>query len=240
MSRFLVTWRSRLTQRTYPVGTLIAGSGFEFSYLSNLELPEDFREFVNFPDLTQTYRSRALFPFFAQRLMDSRRSDYAPYVAALGLPPRATELDVLGRAGGRRKGDTVEVVAEPDVSDTGAVDHLFLVRGISHLPGSDAALQQVSIDAQMQVVAQLDNQVNPEALQVGAPDGQSVGWVPDALLHLAHKVIERDYQLIVHRLNGPDWPSHMRLVVRLLGNVPPGFEPFGPVMSNQRAVTTSG
>ncbi|HEV7207271.1 MAG TPA: hypothetical protein VGN54_00880 [Mycobacteriales bacterium] len=172
--------------------------------------------------------------------MDSRRPDYAAYVAALGLPAYATELNVLSRAGGRRKGDTLEVVAEPDVTAAGAVDHSFLVRGIGHLEGNQPALHSLTNGASMFITAQPDNAVNPNALRVCTSGGSPVGWVPDALLHITHEVIENAYQLTAARANGPDWPNHMRLVVRLRGHVPPGFEPFGEVMSHQQTVAAPG
>ena len=228
MSRFLVTWRSRDTGRTYPVGLLVVGSSdYRFSYLPGVASIEDFREFVNFPDFDRDYRASRLFPFFSQRVMDPRRPDYPAYVSALGLTVDASDLDVLARAGGQRKGDTVQVILEPTIGVGGAVDHYFLLSGARHAPGDAPALiDGLEQGAALTVRPQPENLVNPNAHLICTTLDQPLGWVPDALLDLAQEVIATDYRLTAAHVNGRQWPSHLRVVARLQGTVPPSFEPF--------------
>jgi hypothetical protein len=228
VNRFLVTWRDRSVPRTYPVGVLLADeAGYGFTYLPAAESTPGFRPFVNFPDLGRRYRSSTLFPFFAQRVMDQRRPDHPAYLQALGLAPDAIETDVLGRANGQRKGDTVQVILEPHVDPNGDVDHVFLVSGVRHAPGNpESKAEHLGVGDGLTLRAEPNNPSNPSALLVCTPPGDPIGWSPDALLHLAHQVIKNSYRLNVVRVNGADWPSHLRVIVRLTGSVSPGFEPF--------------
>ena len=237
MNRFLVTWRSRVTQRTHPVGVLTAApEDYRFEYLSDVGQIEDFRAFVNFPDLSREYRSNRLFPFFSQRVMDPRRSDYKAYIAALGLAENASQVDVLGRASGARKGDTVQVILEPRIAPDGGVDHTFLLSGVRHAPGNaPAAIDQLTSGARLTIREQPENRVNPQALLVCTTEDQVLGWVPDALLDFVHQVVSGHYQLTASRVNGSEWPSQLRVVVNLKGNVPTDFEPLEPLAPLARA-----
>jgi hypothetical protein len=228
VSRFLVTWRDRTVRRTYPVGLLIASeAGFGFSYLPAAATTPGFRPFVNFPDLGRDYRASTLFPFFTQRVMDRRRPDHSDYLQALGLGESATEIDVLGRSNGQRKGDTVQVILEPQIDADGGVDHVFLVSGVRHAPGDpENKAEHLGAGDPLTLQAEPRNPSNPEAMLVCTTQGDPLGWVPDALLHLAHEIAKGNYQLTVVRVNGADWPSHLRVIVRLTGAVSPGFVPF--------------
>ena len=228
MSRFLVTWRDRSLPRTYPVGVLVANkAGFGFFYLPTAATTPDFQPFVNFPELGRDYRSSTLFPFFAQRVMDRRRPDHSDYLQALGLGESATDIDVLDRSIGQRKGDTVQVILEPQIDLDGGVDHVFLVSGVRHMPGDpESKVEHLKAGDCLTLQPEPTNPSNPDALLVCTAQGDPLGWVPDALLHFAHEVGKGSHQLTIVRVNGADWPSHLRVLVRLRGTVLPGFEPF--------------
>jgi hypothetical protein len=228
VNRFLVTWRNRSLRRTFSIGLLTATEeGFRFSYLPGASTAPDFRPFVNFPELERQYRSTSLFPFFAQRVMDSRRPDYLNYLQALALPPGATATDVLGRANGQRKGDTVQAILEPHIDEDGRIDHVFLVSGVRHAPGNPQTdVQFLRPGSRLVLEPEPQNPANPDALLISREQGHPIGWVPDALLYLAREVAKGSYQLEALRVNGAEWPSHLRVIVRLTGAVLPGFEPF--------------
>jgi len=77
--RFAVAWRNTELQRIYPVGMLESEEGlYRFWYVPDAESIDGFRPFLGFPDFMKTYQSEKLWPFFALRVMDSRRPDYGP------------------------------------------------------------------------------------------------------------------------------------------------------------------
>ena len=67
------------------------------------------------------------------RVIAKRRPEYLNFVEALGLMPDADVLAVLGRSGGRRKGDFVSLFEEPHVAAGGHTSHMFLVHGVRHV-----------------------------------------------------------------------------------------------------------
>lgn len=233
MDRFLVTWRSRASGRTHPVGLLRAsGEDHAFSYLPEVAAIPDFRPFINFPEYTRVYHSARLFPFFSQRVMHQRRPDYLAYVAALGLPADSSPLQVLGRSNGQRKGDTVQVILEPAIDPDGGLDHAFLLSGARHAPGdAPGVIDHLPEGSALTIRSQSDNQVNPHAQLICTANGEPIGWVPDALLDTVQAVRTGDYQLVAMQVNGRQWPSHMRVVLRLRGSVPPAFQAFTSLSS---------
>ena len=74
------------------------------------------------------------------------------------------------------------------------------------------------------------NPVNPDAVLVCTSHGRPLGYVPDLLLeHLRARQSTAPVDLAVEHVNGPDAPAHLRLLARLDGTAPPGYEPMsGP------------
>jgi hypothetical protein len=233
--RFAVAWRNPVEPAISPIGLLeFAGDRFVFRYLASVRDLPGFRPLLSFPDFERAYTSPVLFPFFAQRVMDRKRPEFADYVASLGLGPFADDLDILGRVGGQRKADNVQVVEAPAIHSNWATEHDFLVHGLRHSALTPERREEVlgglKAGARLELVPQPDNPVNRSALVVATTDNVGLGWVPDLLLEYVHAVRSRGRAaLSVVRVNGPDSPSHLRLVVQLRGQVPEGYRPFtGP------------
>jgi hypothetical protein len=175
-----------------------------------------------------------MFPLFAQRIMDARRPDYERYLARLRLPEGAEPLAILGRSAGHRKGDTIQLYPEPSVAPEGSTRCVFLVNGIRHILRADPTAEERFIrlrdgDA-LDLLDQPENAWNRRAILVSARDRQPLGWVPDLLLDYVHTVREQgEPSLTVERINGPEVPPHLRLLVRLDGRVEACYRAFtGP------------
>lgn len=238
--RFLVTWRDGGTPAgIHAVGRLVFDGRYHFAYLENAWRVPAFRPFPNFPELDKSYSSEVLFPFFAARVMDRRRPEHTAFLRALDLREDAHDLDVLARNEGARKGDGVAVVEEPDVGPGGATSHVFVVRGLRFALPDRAAREVVLEGVQRGTVLTVrrdeGNAVNPRALALTTPQGDSVGWVPDALVPYVEAVMESgDGQVLVQRRNGPEQPAHLRLLARVSGRVPAGFQAL-PQLAGQHA-----
>ncbi|MCL4413173.1 MAG: hypothetical protein M1522_00250, partial [Actinobacteria bacterium] len=180
--RLYVSWQDADRRSFVPVGVLTwASDGSDFRYLSAARDDNEFRPFIGFPDLGRVYRSTELFPFFENRLMPRSRPDYPAYLAALGLPGDADPFEVLARSGGDRATDTIEVVAEPLVDDSGYATCHFLVRGVRHVEGADDAIDSLSIDDLLSTEPDVDNPYDDHARYVVTLDGAHVGYVPSYL-----------------------------------------------------------
>ena len=86
-------------------------AGYQFHY-TELAKREPRLQLLGFGDPDRVYRSPEMFPLFAERIMSARRPDRAHYLAALDLAERVA-LGGPCPSGGRRAGDTIEVIPNP-------------------------------------------------------------------------------------------------------------------------------
>lgn len=233
MARLGVAWQHPRTRQIAPVGLLWHDDErYFFRYARNVQNVPDFTPFLGFPHLDKIYSSSRLFPLFAQRVMDPRRPDFGRYVETLDLALSATPWEQLARSEGRRAGDAIMVVPEPLVDDTGRTISNFLVHGVRHAMAKDPSvaerLGRLREGDELTLVPEPSNKVNAQAIHTADGQGVPLGWVPDLLLAYAHTVRHTGpYSVRVRHINGPEAPIHLRLLVRLDGSVPIGFEPFG-------------
>lgn len=235
VARFAVAWQHPTKRRISAVGLLdIAPGDYTFRYLERAHEAEGFTPFIGFPELARAYRATRLFPFFEQRVMDSRRPDFPEYVAALGLGGEAGEIDLLARSSGNRIGDTVRLSLEPVIGDDGRCQYDFPVHGVRHVTDGeqvDVVLSGLEVGQPLSLRAEPDNPVNARALQVATEDGAiALGWVPDLLLDFVHLLRESGpFALTVLHANRQDQPRHLGLFVRIEGSGPAGYRGFsGP------------
>jgi len=235
LRRLAVAWQHSVTRAIEPVGILECDeAGYRFRYVRNALRVEGFQPLLGFPELHRTYESTRLFPLFAQRVMDARRPDYGRYLTQLHLPENVEPFELLGRSGGHRKGDTIQLCPEPFVALDGSTRSIFLVNGVRHVlaadPTAEGRYASLRPGDPLVLVDEPDNDWNDRAILVSARDRRRLGWVPDLLLDYVHTVHDQgEPSLVVEHVNGPEAPPHVRLLVRLTGHVPAGYRPFtGP------------
>lgn len=227
----IVAWQHPETRRVSPVGLLDHDQHqYSFRYISGAMQVEGFRPFIGFGSWSRVYTSSWLFPMFAQRVVNPKRSDYTRWLDVLGLPRDVTPFEFLARCEGRREGDTVLVTAPPAVREQGRFSVEFLVAGVKYALRSDPDLASVLHDLRagqtLQVVPEPENPKDELALQV-MTTSSALGWVPRMLCHSLHVALrEAPLTATVLRSNGEDAPIHMRLLVRVEGQFPVGWEFF--------------
>lgn len=228
--RLVVAWQHPESRLICPVGFLsYDGRSYRFAYIRHALDVTDFQPLLGFPDLYRSYSSEELFPLFAQRAMDPRRGDYQRYLTRLGLDEEASPLEQIARSQGRRQGDSIQLLPEPELSGD-ELTFLFLVNGTRHvlepmvLEGQELHVSSETLENvlarlapgdSLALVPQPVNPVNDLAVVV---TGMSVplGWVPDLLLHDLHELLERaSVTVTVEHVNGPDAPWHLRVLARL-------------------------
>lgn len=236
VTRMAVAWQNPVSRAVRPVGLLrFDGAEHEFFYLRSVSEVEDFRPFLNFPDLNQRYTSRDLFPMFAQRVLSPHRPDYSEHLRRLDLSETAGPWEQLARTEGRLASDTIQVLPEPMVGPSGATYARFLVAGIRHKLQDEVERNRVLAALHegdsLEIVDEPSNPKNPRAMLVSARHDGPIGWVPDMLVDYLHKArVFGPVRLSVVQANGPEAPMHMRLLVAFEGMVPTGYRPFdGPM-----------
>jgi len=219
-----VAWQDPQTRRILPVARVSRdqSQGYEFAYIGAVHEAQQhgFLPLLSFPDLARVYRSRQMLPLLHNRLMQRSRPDYADYLAQLGLAVESAEpFSVLGRSGGRRATDTLELFSPPTPGEDGRLSSVVFARGVRHLPAAEAAIAQLTEGTRLGVRAEPDNAVNPKALQLvsgsGAldpADAVVLGYLPDYL------VTELDcdasqVEVRVRKVNLPPAPVQHRLLL---------------------------
>lgn len=232
-----VTWFDPERRDILPVGRLVRrleadGELYEFTYIQGTRQAKErgFLPFLAFPELGTIYRSRRLFPFFANRVMPTTRPDYGEMLQALALNgTQADAMAVLGRSGGRRETDRIEIVPEPALDAlTGLYTTYFLVRGIQHTPGAEERICRLQGGDRLCCMLDAQNAMNPNAVALRTEDRYLLGYVPDYLLtDVRQFVVERaPMEFRVERVNLAPATVHHRLLCRLEAQSPQGFVPF--------------
>lgn len=235
-SALIVAWQNSESREISPVGLLEHDHlGYRFRYIRNARDVRGFLPFLGFTDLTADYRSRWLFPMFAQRVLNPRRPDYSHWRDVLSLPADASPFEFLARCEGRREGDAVLVTAPPLVDDHGAISFTFLVHGVRHALLDESARDALSAlrdGDSVELRPQPDNPVDRLAIHLCSGD-IPIGWVPRLLCPAVHDALAEGRVIgRVLNVNGPEVPTHMRLLVELSGSVPLGWDFFAdPIWS---------
>ncbi len=193
------------------------GDDGEYVFRYRPPLPGSFRPFPAFPDLSEQYRSRRLFPFFENRIMSPLRPDYEDYLSALGLSrDEATPFEMLARTGGGRDR------YRPGGSGTrrgGRGPHRAVVprvRGALPRP-ADGLVMRLRPGDKLVLRDEPDNEYDDRAILLDAEHNRPVGWIPSYMLDEVHKAQQggTSVRVFVERANGPDVPSHLRLLCRM-------------------------
>lgn len=235
--RLFVSWRDPATGSIHPVGLLVrrlVGSeeDFTFAYLKAAEQLQGFRPLPGLPDLHERYQSDHLFPVFANRLMPRTRPDYDALAARVDLPGEAGPFEILERSGGRRVADRLEMFAPPERTGDDQYSVLFFVRGVRYLEGASAAIDRLAEGDVLRLEDDAENPVNARAVLVLEHEGQRLGWIPDYLLDHLHALRDLnggDPRVEVVHVNDEASGPHLRLMCRLIGAAPAGYEPFSEI-----------
>ncbi|MFH8250521.1 hypothetical protein ACH3VR_09180 [Microbacterium sp. B2969] len=236
----LVLWQHPLSREILPVGRLsFNGTTYGFDYTVAASRIEGFRALSGLGMLGQHTDSALLPAIFRQRVMEPTRPDFAAYVGTLGLSAAdATPWEQILESGGGRAGDTLQFMEMPVVRG-GYARARFFANGVRHIPGHVAviaghtlvtseenhehALQSLAPGDIVSVVAEEANKVDSQAALVTA-SGTPIGWVPRLLAPAFRRLLSsRPVELSVVRRNGPESPSHLRLVLELNAAAPSGF-----------------
>lgn len=231
-----VTWFEPNRRSIIPVARLVhhggrEGAAYEFRYIRGaLEATErGFQPFIAFPELDRIYRSTSLFPFFANRVMPTTRPDYREYIEVLGLDPaEADSIAILGRSGGKRETDRIEVVPMPTRDETGGYTTHFLLRGVRYIPGAEERIAGLTPGERLFWMLDAQNEANPSAVALRSADKHLLGYIPDYLITDIATLIARQVPMNVftERVNPPPAPLHYRVLCRLEARWPDGFVPF--------------
>jgi hypothetical protein len=239
-SMLFLAWQDPSRRRWYPIGRLTSnGKRYLFVYTRGAREAQNdagFEPLSMFPDLDRLYTSAQLFPLFTNRLVPRSRPEYADYLKWLNVPESEDDpVLILARSGGQRLTDTLEVFPCPERTACGEYVIRFLVHGIRHMP-ADAIARVAKLESGERLLMVKDIQNPVDAMALGLRTAETyerdvhlIGYCPRYLRSDFGRLIdsnEGEIKVTVERVNPPPAPIQFRLLCRLEGRWPRGFEPF--------------
>lgn len=226
------------TRAWFPIGRLDAEPKdfhYRFAYTRGVLQAKDkagFQPLDAFPKFDTLYESSELFPLFQNRLISTKREDYAEYLQRLSLTPeRADPFEILAISGGGRQTDNLEVFPKIQARRDGSFSCRFFLHGWRHVnaPSQDR-LNALRPGEPLQVSVELNNPATGVAVQLEtANDYFMVGWAPRYLIHDVLQAIAGGPSNMIARvvqLNPPPAPHNQRVLVELEGRLTAGYEPM--------------
>lgn len=216
---FLVTRQDPASRRYEKLGVLTSvQDGWEFRYFTDVATDPEVPRLPGMQAADAPFRSHHLFPLFAQRVLSSRRPDRSRILASLGLDENATDFDMLARNGGRRQGDSIELIQLPVTQGDGTERLQFLAHGIRHrTPNEQRAIDEIVQGDLLQIVAEPENPVDPAALLIMTEHDTPLGWVPAPLVPLLSRA--SGLAATVAHANSSRSNPHVRLLVDVAGSL---------------------
>jgi hypothetical protein len=229
-NRVFLAWRDPESRRWLPVGQLSRErDDFRFVYTKGAEESERFVPFGRMTDLHAVYVANELFPLFSNRLMPRSRPEYRDFLVWLGLDPGDHDaLELLGKSGGARATDALQVFPCPEPTPENNYVVEFFSHGIRHLPQSARErIGDLTPGESLFLLQDLQNPSDPSALLMRTADPLSiVGYYPRFYSAEFSKLIalvgQDKVEATVAGVN-PDAPLQFRLRCRLSAPWPVGF-----------------
>lgn len=218
----LVSWQNPETRTYVLLGRAVehVDGTYTFQYFPGVEKNPNFRAIPGFREVTRTYESTVLFPFFSGRIMSHRRPDRDEWLHKLGLASNAAPFEILARSFGKRVADTYEMFAEPEV-DLAADSLRFLVpvHGLKYQSAEARELVdygRLKEGAILRVVAESNNSADVRAQAVFAETGDQLGYVPAPVLDYVEILGQSgSFAARVTAVNPSSDGLHLRVLMRL-------------------------
>lgn len=218
----LVSWQNPQTRTYVLLGRAVehVDGTYTFQYFPGVEKNPNFRAIPGFRDVTRTYESTVLFPFFSGRIMSHRRPDRDEWLQKLGLPSNAAPFEILARSFGKRVADTYEMFAEPQVDLTAdSLRFLVPIHGLKYQSSEARELVdsgRLKDGASLRVIPEPHNPADVRAQAVFAPTGDQLGYVPAPVLDYV-KILDQSgsFTADVAAVNPSSDGLHLRVLMRL-------------------------
>jgi hypothetical protein len=135
---------------------------------------------------------------------------------------------LLGRTGGLKQTDAVELFPCPVPDSHGCYINFFFAHGVRyHLPNAGPVLAQLHVGDELQLLPQPLNPGDANAVAIFS-NNTPLGYVPRYLASDVKRLIdecpEQEVRIVVQRVN-QDAPIQQRLLCRLQACWPTGFQP---------------
>lgn len=201
-----VVWKDLDTRQRVVIGTLCRDEEYTFKYnketLSHAS-KLGFKGLVAFQDMSKVYTSKNLFPAFATRLPDRRRSDIKKILEKYDLE-EYDAFELLKRTEGRLPIDTLEFIEAIDLDclEEGVkIRKEFFVAGVRHCEvchdrNDDDCTLNISINSgdKLELVLEEDNKFDRNAVAL-YKDNKKVGFIPNYYSKSIHDAVVNKFEI---------------------------------------------
>ena len=220
MKTLYVAWQIEASQEWVPVAQLTQNNGmFELRYTQGARRVPGFTGLGRMNERDQVYRSKELFPFFANRIISKSRPEFHDYQRWLGLEsePLDNPMAVLEVTGGLRATDSCELIPVP-VYKNSRITVDFFARGLRYQNLPSNLLQKCKEGEKIYPESEPNNQADSNAIALRSEhSGLMLGYLPRYFSKAVKQELLRkadDVQITLRRVN-VDAPLDMRLLLRL-------------------------
>ncbi len=231
MKILYLAWQDPQSRQWLPVGKLSVERGiYRFVYTKGATLSKNFVPLGFMQDLHEVYRSRDMFPLFANRLISKKRPEYRDFLRWLDLrEDEADPLVLLARTEGVRETDSLTVFPCPEPDAKGNYVVHFFTHGLRHLP-EDARIRVSTLRAgeRLYLMPDPQNFHDSYAIALRTDDPATiVGYCPRYISRDFLEILENSPnsgEVRVKRLNA-EAPIQLRLLCTLTADWPENFKP---------------
>jgi HIRAN domain len=244
MNTLFLAWQDPISHSWFPIGKLTYdGHRYCFGYIHGAlqaQQQANFKSLLAFPNLYESYSSIELFSLFANRLLNRSRPEYPEFIDWLNLtaesngdPYSIDPITLLGRSGGKRVTDHLEVFPLPDLTTEGEYQIHFFTHGLRHFPAdSQQRAAECTIGEELMLVHDMQNQHDPTALMLQTLDRYTLGFCPRYLAQDFFKLVCRtpqEVKVVVEKVNLAPTPLQFRLLCKLKTQWKQEFQPFSGI-----------
>jgi hypothetical protein len=182
MKALFVAYQDTVSRTWTPVARLTHdGKYYHFSYTRGAKNLPDFVPFGRMNELDAEYVSEEIFPLFKNRLLPKSRPEYKDYLNWLGLSGVSHDvLEELGRTGGLRATDSLELIPCPEPTSSNQYEVYFFCRGLRHMSADSQARSLALVKGeQLYLTKDIQNVSDGMALILRTEEPVTlVGYVP--------------------------------------------------------------
>ena len=232
MKALFVAYQDTVSRKWTPVARLTHdGQLYHFAYTRGAKNLPNFVPFGRMNELDAEYVSEQIFPLFANRLLPKSRPEYKDYLNWLGLDGAShDDLEELGRTGGLRATDSLELIPCPEPTSSNQYEVYFFCRGLRHMSAdSQARSLGLAKGEQLYLTKDVQNVSDGMALLLRTDDPVTlVGYVPryysaefSQLINLVGADVPK---VTVEKVNA-DAPIQYRVLCKFSAPWPMQFQP---------------
>ncbi len=219
-----LAWQDPETKSWHVVGLLTGHTdAYTFGYTHGALTSKNFIPFSGMEDKNNKYISTELFPLFYNRLLSSNRPEYSNFINWLGLPSNASAISVLGRSGGLRSTDKLEMFNRIEVEADGSFEYVFFAHGLGYLtPTANKRVSRLQQGDELLLCLDCQNSYDEHAVIIRAANpAEIIGYVPRYLSQNITLFLKEDKNCIsisVEALSN-EAPANYKLMCKLSGKL---------------------